>query len=447
MRRSIRPLLVLWLLLAACNQKIEPSYAIPSPAATLVSQLEPTGPALPEEPPSPTAVQPIPQNTPAATHQIIVSPTLPASVIRFPDPAAYAWTKAVAGFRFPLYLSSSGDGSGRIFVVTQPGQVWIIQDGAVFKQPFLDLGDRVTSPGGNGRYGERGLLGLAFHPDYAHNGFFYVNYTDRDGNTIVARYVVSQDPDLADPQSEQRMLLVEQPYPNHNGGMLAFGPDGDLYIALGDGGSAGDPEGNAQSLDTLLGKILRIDVDRAESYAIPASNPFAQGGGAPEIWVYGLRNPWRFSFDAATGDLYIGDVGQNQWEEVNFLPAGEGGGVNFGWDYREGLHAYEGEPPAGMPLVDPIFEYSHAQGCSLTGGYVYRGSTLPEWQGVYLAGDYCTGLVWGLLRDNNGNWQSQLLFQTGFTIASFGQDQAGEIYVIDYAGGGIFRLEKHQDSP
>jgi glucose/arabinose dehydrogenase len=224
--------------------------------------------------------------------------------------------------------------------------------------------------------------------------------------------------------------------------MLAFGPDGYLYIGLGDGGSAGDPQGNGQSLQTLLGKLLRIDVDQGDPYAIPADNPFASGGGKPEIWAYGLRNPWRFSFDAQTGDIYIGDVGQNQWEEVNFLEAGSPGGVNFGWNFREGTHPYQGAPSEGLSLVDPVAEYEHSLGCSVTGGEVYRGMNLPGWEGVYLYGDYCSGNSWGLLRSADGTWQSQLLFTTGFTIASFGVDDDGEIYLLDLQQGDIYRLTK-----
>ncbi|MCI0551003.1 MAG: PQQ-dependent sugar dehydrogenase, partial [Anaerolineae bacterium] len=219
--------------------------------------------------------------------------------------------------------------------------------------------------------------------------------------------------------------------PNHNGGVVTFGPDGYLYLGLGDGGAAGDPFGNGQSLDTLLGKILRIDVDSAEPYAIPPDNPFGD-----EIWHYGLRNPWRISFDKLTDDLYIGDVGQNAWEEIDFLEAGTPGGANFGWDYREGAHDYEGNGPDG--LIEPIAEYSHPEGgCSVTGGFVYRGS-MPEWNGIYLYADYCTGLVWGLIRSGD-SWQNQLLFQTNQRITSFGQDESGELYLIS-DGGEIFRL-------
>jgi len=240
-----------------------------------------------------------------------------------------------------------------------------------------------------------------------------------------------------DPNSEVILLRVKQPYPNHNGGTMNFGPDGYLYMGLGDGGSGGDPQGNGQSLNTLLGKILRIDVNTGDPYAIPANNPYTGSGEVyQEIWAYGLRNPWRMSFDSATGDLYIGDVGQGDWEEIDFIPAGSRGGENFGWNYREGAHDFEGGGPDGM--IDPIAEYSHGEGgCSVTGGHVYRGS-MPEWNGIYLYGDYCTGIVWGLIRSGE-TWQKQLLFDTDFNITSFGQDADGEIYLID-DGGAVYLL-------
>jgi glucose/arabinose dehydrogenase len=236
------------------------------------------------------------------------------------------------------------------------------------------------------------------------------------------------------------LLEIPQPFANHNGGGLAFGPDGYLYIGLGDGGSGGDPQGNGQSLNTLLGKLLRIDVDGGNPYAIPPDNPFANGGGRAEIWAYGLRNPWRFSFDNHTGDLYIADVGQNIWEEVNFVPDGLPGGLNFGWDYREAGHAFEGSPPANLTLIDPVVEYNHAGGhCSITGGFVYRGQALPAWQGVYIYADYCSGVVWGLVHTASGDWQSQQLFDLPVSISSFGVDQQGELYAVGQEGI-IYRL-------
>jgi glucose/arabinose dehydrogenase len=325
-------------------------------------------------------------------------------------------------------LQHAGAGSGRLFIIEKVGRIRIFQDGQLVDFPYLDITDRVGS-GGN----EQGLLGLAFHPNYEGNGLFFVNYTDRNGDTVLARYRVTADPNVADPSSELVLLRVSQPFQNHNGGVLAFGPDGHLYAGLGDGGSAGDPRGNGQNLDALLGKILRLDVDSAEPYAIPADNPFGN-----EIWAYGLRNPWRMSFDSLTGDLYIGDVGQNQWEEIDYEAAGSTGGINFGWNYLEGTHPFEGNPPQGAQLVPPVAEYSHSEGgCSVTGGYVYRG-TMPEWNGIYLYGDYCSGIVWGLIQ-SNGGWQNQVLFRGVGRITSFGQDQAGEVYLI-LDSGQILRL-------
>ncbi|NOY99981.1 MAG: glucose dehydrogenase [Chloroflexi bacterium] len=400
------------------------SACAPAPAVETVRPPTQPAPVVVTEPSPPTVA--VPSASPIAP---------PESVSEFPDPQGYQWVVVADGLEQPLDVQHAGDGSGRLFVVEQEGRIRIIQNGRLLETPFLDVRKRVGS-----RKAEQGLLGLAFHPRYAENGLFFVNYTDRDGNTVVARFHVSADPNQADPASETALLHVEQPYSNHNGGGLVFGPDGYLYIGLGDGGSGGDPHGNGQSLDTMLGKMLRIDVDGGELYAVPADNPFVSGGGLPEIWAYGLRNPWRYTFDAATGDLYIGDVGQELWEEIDYLPAGTPGGVNFGWNYMEGTHVYAGQPPAGMALVAPVMEYGHEQGCSVTGGVVYRGADLPEWQGVYLYADFCSRKIWGLL-PVGGVWQARLLFETRFTIAAFGQDERGEVYLADY-GGAIYRLDK-----
>ena len=330
----------------------------------------------------------------------------------------------MAGLQRPVDLQA--DGSGQLFLIEKVGRIRIVQNGQLVATPFLDITDRV-----NDRSNEMGLLGLAFHPDHSQNGFFYVNYTGSGGNTFISRFQASGD--FADPNSEKILLTVDQPYPNHNGGVLVFGPDGYLYAGLGDGGSQGDPNGNGQNTAALLGKILRIDVNNGDPYTIPPDNPFGN-----EVWAYGLRNPWRISFDKLTGDLYIADVGQGTWEEINFLPADSPGGTNFGWNAREGAHDYNGNAPANA--IDPVAEYNHAEGgCSVTGGYVYRGS-MPEWNGIYLYGDYCTGFVWGLIRSNDG-WQKQLLFQTGVTITSFGQDEQGEIYLLS-DNGGVFVLSR-----
>jgi glucose/arabinose dehydrogenase len=314
----------------------------------------------------------------------------------------------------------------------------LIKGGSKTPQAFLDIRDRVGSSGS-----EQGLLGIAFHPKYSQNHLFYVNYTDLNGNTVIARFTAAQNSDTADPQSEKKLLQVDQPYANHNGGGLAFGPDGYLYIGLGDGGSAGDPQNNAQNVNTLLGKLLRIDVNKSENYAIPQDNPFASGSGSPEIWAYGLRNPWRFSFDARKGDLYIGDVGQNIWEEVDFLPAGSPAGANFGWSLMEGSHPFRGQGDAAANLILPIAEYDHNSGCSITGGYVYRGQVLPEWQGVYFFGDFCRGTIWGLLKSATAQ-EVKVVSKINGNISSFGVDASGEIYAMEHTNGDIYKLVPRQ---
>ncbi len=360
-----------------------------------------------------------------------------------PDATLVTFTPFASGFAKPLFATHAGDDSGRLFVVEQTGRIWIVgPDGARLETPFLDLSTTVTPVSG---YSEQGLLGLAFHPDYAENGRFFVNYTDREGTSVVAEYAVANnDPDVANAVSGRELLRVAQPYANHNGGMMAFGPDGYLYISLGDGGSAGDPQVNGQNPWTLLGSILRIDVDSEERpYGIPEDNPFvAAGNGAPEIWAWGLRNVWRFSFDRATGDFYLADVGQNLWEEVNFQAADSPGGENYGWNRYEGTHPYSGgDAPADMVL--PVAEYAHNEGgCSISGGYVYRGAAVPELEGVYFFGDWCTGNVFALYRDSAEAWQRVLFTQLpGKLISSFGEDEAGELYIVDYGGGGLWRME------
>jgi glucose/arabinose dehydrogenase len=359
--------------------------------------------------------------------------------LALPDPAGYEWTLTVAGLNAPVGLENAKDGSGRLFAIEQPGLIRIIQNGSLLSTPFLDIRSRVGSSGS-----EQGLLGLAFHPRYTENGYFFVNYTDLRGDTVIARYRVSADPSLADPTTEQSLLEMPQPFANHNGGDMAFGPDGYLYISLGDGGSGGDPRNNGQSVDTLLGKLLRIDVDEVEGYSIPTDNPFVEGGGLPEIWAYGLRNPWRISFDKLTGDLYIADVGQNSWEEINFQPAGSQGGENYGWNLMEASHCFQSPGCDQSGLTLPVVEYAlHVQGdCAVTGGYVYRGSSLPAWQGVYIYGDYCSGRVWGLFQNQAGVWENGLLFETSARVTTFGQDEGGEIYLVDHSGSVYQLVEK-----
>jgi glucose/arabinose dehydrogenase len=357
-----------------------------------------------------------------------------------PDPLGVVFTQVADGFERPLLLTHAGDGSGRLFVVEQTGRIWILKDGARLETPFVDLSALITSVSGRS---EQGLLGLAFHPDFAENGRLFVDYTDASGTSVIAEMAVATDnPDTADPASRRVLLTIQQPFANHNGGMLAFSPiDGDLYISLGDGGSAGDPQANGQNRWTLLGSILRIDVDGDPPYTVPDDNPFIGGRGAAEIWAYGLRNVWRFSFDRATGDLYLADVGQNLYEEVDFQPADSPGGENYGWNRYEATHPYSGgDAPADMVL--PIAEYAHSEGgCAITGGYVYRGAALPDLDGAYFYGDWCTGYIWAAYRDEAGAWQSGLFSQlAGKMISAFGEDETGELYIVDY-GGSIWRFD------
>jgi glucose/arabinose dehydrogenase len=376
--------------------------------------------------------------TPTATPTPSPSPTATVT----PSPTTSAWpslllTPYLTGLSAPVHITHAGDGTGRLFVVEQAGRIRLVKNDVVQPAPFLDISARVSC------CGERGLLSVAFPPDYAGKGHFYVNYTDLSGNTVVARYRVTADPDVADPASEQVVLPVPQPYSNHNGGQLAFGPqDGYLYIGMGDGGSGGDPQNRAQNPLELLGKLLRIDVETGSpvTYTIPAGNPFAaQPGYRPEIWALGLRNPWRFAFDRTTGDLYIGDVGQNQYEEVDFQPASSGGGENYGWRIMEGFQCYGSSNCTQTGLTLPVTAYDHGLGCSISGGMVYRGQTYAALQGIYLYADYCSGRIWGLRRVA-GAWQSQLLLDATFGISTFGEDEAGEIYAAAYWDGTIYRI-------
>jgi glucose/arabinose dehydrogenase len=375
-----------------------------------------------------TPVSPTETNQPTETAQ-------PQSVTTFPNPAEFNWTPYLAGITRPTDLTAPNDGSGRIFILEQAGIVRVARDGEFLPEPFLDIQARVGD-----QANEQGLLGLAFHPEYADNGYFFINYTDTSGTTVISEWQVSENPDAGDADSEQILMRVQQPFGNHNGGGVKFGPDGYLYLSLGDGGSGGDPQNHGQNTGTLLGTLLRIDPDLNGGYTIPEDNPFVNGEGQPEIWAYGLRNPWRFTFDDITGDLYIADVGQNAIEEINFEAAGTPGGQNYGWNYREGTQAFRGEIPAGLELVDPVFEYTHSEGCSITGGHVVRAEHLPEWSGIYIYGDYCNGRVWGLLQGADG-WQSELLFNSGVNISAFGKDEAGDIYLLDHRNGAVLRLE------
>ena len=349
----------------------------------------------------------------------------------------------------PLAVRHAGDGSRRIFILAQEGRIFIHDGRRLLKRPFLDIRSRVT------RGGEKGLLGLAFSPDYMRDRRFYVNYTVRRGRTLytrVSRFRASADDvNLADPGSEQVLFELEQPWGNHNGGDLHFGRDGYLYIGTGDGGAAGDPGDNARNLGDLLGKMLRIDVQGPPSpsgetcglvahYAVPEDNPFRSGrGSCDEIWAYGLRNPWRWSFDRLTGDLFIGDVGQDLWEEVDFQPASSKGGEFYGWSCMEGSHRYDESRCDGRSMVKPILEYGHQGGnCSITGGYRYRGPVEALW-GLYVYGDFCSGNIW-FARQQGRGWTSRLWRSTNLNISSFGEDEAGNLYVVDL-GGAVYRFE------
>jgi glucose/arabinose dehydrogenase len=355
--------------------------------------------------------------------------------LRF-DPAGLSVTfeTVVDGLEAPLAVTSAADGSGRIFVVQQGGQVRIVRDAALAAKPFLDIAERITSGG------ERGLLGLAFHPNFPTDPRLFVDYTDAKGDTQVSSFTVDPaTPDAADPTSEVKILHVAQPFANHNGGAVAFGPDGFLYVSMGDGGSGGDPQGNGQSLKTLLGKILRIDVDHqaaGKPYAIPADNPFgATADALPEIFLYGLRNPWRMSFDRATGDLWIGDVGQNAWEEVDVARAGTSG-ENYGWNTMEGNHCFQPSSDCirtGLTL--PVVEYSHDAGCTVIGGNVYRGTAQPVLSGGYLFGDYCSGTIWAIDPSGDELREPTIVLESKVSLSSFGEDEAGELYATDLSGG------------
>jgi glucose/arabinose dehydrogenase len=337
----------------------------------------------------------------------------------------------VAGLSSPLYLTAPPGDLARLFVVEKTGAIRIIKDGVLLTDPFLDLSSRIAS------VGEQGLLGMAFDPDYATSGRFVVHFTDLAGNTTLSRFQVSANPDVADAATELVILTAAQPFSNHNGGQVTFGPDGFLYLGLGDGGGSGDPDNRGQDLSDLLGSILRIDVRSTEPYTVPPDNPFAQSA-VPEVWSYGLRNPWRFSFDRATGDLYVADVGEGLWEEINVsTPAeGVGKGANYGWNIMEGSHCFRESACGQTGLTLPVFEYSHDEGCSITGGFVYRGSAIPALQGHYFYADYCQGWVRslrysaGVVTDQT-EWPSLV---PGGPVLSFGEDALGEIYVLDESG-------------
>ena len=353
-----------------------------------------------------------------------------------PAPPQLSLNLFASGFVQPVHITHAGDGSARLFVTEQCGLIRIVKNKIVQPAPYLDIRAKVTCGG------EQGLLSVAFPPGYAAKGHFYVYYTDLQGDIVVSRYRLSLDPDLADPTTEEIILVIpHRTYTNHNGGQLAFGPDGYLYSGTGDGGGGGDPGGNAQNPASLLGKILRIDVESgAAPYAVPLDNPFV-GNSAyrSEIWALGLRNPWRFSFDRLTGDLFIADVGQGTYEEVNVRPSSSFGGENYGWNIMEGAHCYSGGTCNQTGLVLPVHEYDHSMGCSITGGFVLRGPASASLAGRYVYGDFCSGRIWALMQ-GQGVWENILLAETTFTISTFGEDEAGNVYVADYSAGAVYQV-------
>ena len=389
----------------------------------------------------------------------LVSAAAPRAALAASLPPALVFTPVVTGLTQPVFVTNAGDGTNRIFILQRTGQIRIFKNGSLLGTPFLDIS---SVPGFTTSGSEQGLLGLAFDPNYAANRTLYITYaiTTTDATfpyaVRLARYRASSgNPDVADPTTATALKAVRKKWTNHNGGMIAFGPDGYLYWGIGDGGSGGDPDNNAQNIHRLLGKILRLDVHTTppagKTYVIPPTNPF-YGSTDPtvkkEIWAYGLRNPWRFAFDRSTGRLFIGDVGQNTEEEIDFQPASAAGGQNYGWHILEGKLCYSPSTNCTKPsgYVGPVATYDHGAndsfGCSVTGGYVYRGSASPTLDGVYFYGDFCSGKVLGLVRNSNGTWSSKVIASTGYHISSFGEDEAGELYLADYGAGQIVKISQ-----
>jgi hypothetical protein len=371
---------------------------------------------------------------------ITPAPSGPAPSTAQPDAVALVVEVVVDGLDQPIDIASPGDGSGRVFIVEQPGRIRTVQDGRLASEPFLDIVDRIASGG------ERGLLGLALHPDFPTDPRLFVNYTDINGDTVVAEYRLAASGNAADPDSERILIQIDQPYPNHNGGAVVFGPDGMLYISTGDGGSGGDPHGNGQRLDTLLGKVLRIDVGATPTgelaYAIPGGNPFvAEPNARPEIWLTGLRNPWRIRFDGETGNLWIGDVGQGAWEEIDVAPAGVGG-LNFGWNRMEGFDCFGpgfGCDETGLTL--PVAAYGHEFGCAVIGGVVVRDPDQPSLDGGYLFSDSCSGRLWLLDAAINGRQDASPIGATDRSISSIELHEGGTVLATDRGNGALVRIK------
>jgi glucose/arabinose dehydrogenase len=388
------------------------------------------------------------------------------SVAQWPD---LSFQSVTNNLDYPVHITNAGDGSGRLFIVEQPGTIKIYKSTGLISDPFLDIEASVRSVRSGGG-GEEGLLSVAFPPGFGTTkDHFYVYYTNKSGDNQVSRFSLSSNPDKADPASEQLILYLDHPrYSNHNGGQLTFGPDGYLYIGTGDGGSGGDPFDNAQDPTSLLGKLLRIDVEMEpdagftlthhlflpviiqsnpnssqKPYRIPNTNPFVgMAGYREEIWALGLRNPWRFSFDRSTGDLFIADVGQSDREEIDFQPASSNGGENYGWNIMEGSLCYGSSTCDMTGLTLPVFDYSHVSGnCSVSGGFRYRGADYPGMQGIYFFADYCSGIIWGTRQTQTG-WDTQELPPQAYSISSFGEDEDGELYLLDHQpnSGSVYRI-------
>ena len=444
---ALSSLVLLGLLLIACDSGDEITATPPiAPTDTAVSEAEvepetteaaedPTAEATVAEPEPPTAVPVEEPVTESATEEPIEEPAPTEEVIEVvaSAPVSTINLEFVAdGFFSPVFLTHAFD--ERLFVVEQYGAIYTIENGTIAESPFLDISDRVGDD-----QNEQGLLSMAFDPNYADNGRFFVNYTNNNGDTVISRFNVSDDPNVANAESEVILLTIAQPYWNHNGGQIAFGPDGYLYIGMGDGGSQADPEGHGQNAGTLLGAILRIDVDVADdadpAYAIPADNPFVNDeNGRNEIWATGVRNPWRFSFDRQTGDLFMADVGQNEIEELNFQAITSTGGENYGWNILEGSTCFNSSDCDETGTILPIFEYDHSFGCSVTGGYIYRGQQYPELTGNYFISDFCTGYLWNVFAEEDGTWTSNLISETNLNPSSFGEDVNGELYIVSRTG-------------
>ncbi len=417
---------------------MHPFGPLTASVAALLVLVACAGPASPAPSVSPALASASASDSPAPTDQIAATPPPTPSPTAAPifDPEAVSVTlepvATVAGG--PLAFAAPDDGSGRLFVGAKDGRIWILNGETVVAHPLLDLRHLVSTGG------EQGLLGIAVHPAFPADPRVFVNYTDLDGDTVIASYRISAtDPDRLDPDTETSIIAVDQPFRNHNGGALAFGPEGMLYLSLGDGGSGGDPLGNGQRLDTLLGKVLRLDVGASVNgpapYTIPPDNPFVgQSGARPEIWLTGLRNPWRIAFDRATGDLWIGDVGQGDWEEIDVARAGARG-LNFGWNVMEGAHCFapaRGCSTAGLTL--PVTEYGHDLGCTIIGGAVYRGSRQPLLRGGYVFADYCSGRLWAIAATGDGPVEPVRVGTVGAGIAAFGEDADGELFAANLDG-------------